>query len=304
MDVDEVASSSAAWAQSYAADEEVVETTPEETEADPLGPQESETPAEEFQPPSFIDQYQHLLEADSEVGGESVPGESASTPAVNKLAEKLDSLGISGEEESDDAALEAYMSNMMRRMRGDTNDENVAPPQSVGGTTVQQNQNRVPAADNRLDGVAPETEVVAEPQDAEPFDMEKLRQSSRKPALPTDLTAMRELANSSARRAIAKHHTRLHLEKALGFFLVCLVAICVGGYMLMSALATNDFLSLSFVGGAVAVLVGMIGGFKLLSLLLLAIREGAWEKTTHVMPAAEPRALPIGGDIGAASVES
>ncbi|NOZ39687.1 MAG: hypothetical protein GXP24_05610 [Planctomycetes bacterium] len=242
---------------------------------------ESQEPAEEFQPTSFIEQYQHMLDEGDEANLEPAPSEPQPAPVANtnKLGAELDAIGAGSEEDSDEA-LQAYMSNMLRRMRGDENDDGSQPPQASSSTTLNQNPNPVAAVDEILDQVAPHREIVEQPHDNEPLDMEQLKRSSHKPALPTDLAAMRELANSSARGAIAKHHKRRHLEKALGLFLVCLIATCVGGYMLQSAIAAEDYLGLNLLGGAATLLVGVFGGFKLLGQLLLAIREGSQEKKT------------------------
>jgi len=247
----------------------------------PQAEDESQEPAEEFQPTSFIDQYQHMLDEDDEANLEPAPPEPEPAPVANtnKLGAELDAIGAGSEEDSDEA-LQAYMSNMLRRMRGDENDDGSQPPQASSSTTLNQNPNPVAAVDEILDQVAPHREIVEQPHDNEPIDMEQLKRSSHKPALPTDLAAMRELANSSARGAIAKHHKRRHLEKALGLFLVCLIATCVGGYMLLSGIAAQDYLGYNFFVGTATLLVGVFGGFKLLGQLLLAIREGSQEKKT------------------------
>ena len=239
----------------------------------------TEEPKESFQPASFIDQYQGMLEEDGEADMEFSQSEPEDAPVANKLGAELDALGTGTEEESEDEAdLEAYMSNMLRRMRGDDSDDELAAPQASSSVTLHQNSNPVAAVDEVLDQVSAESEVAEEPENLAPIDMEELKRSSSKPTLPTDLAAMRELANSSARRAISKHHKRLHREKALGYFLGCLLAIGLGSYMLLKATAAHEFLGLGFLGGAVAVLVGAVAGLKLLGQLLLAIRDGSQVK--------------------------
>ncbi len=265
---------------------EPVESTSTAFDKQETGPEEPTEEPEEFQPTSFIDQYKHLLDDDDEVSLESAASvpelePEPDVPATNKLGAELDALDTGSEDDTDEA-LQAYMSNMLRRMRGDENDDDSQPPQASSSTTLNQNPNPVAAVDDVLDQVAPEREVAEEPKNLDPICLEELKRSSHKPTLPTDLAAMRALANSSARGAIAKHHKRRHLDKALGLFFVCLIAIGVGGYMLWSTFAVQDFLSLKFFGGSAAVVVGLFGVFKILGLLLLAIREGAWEKKTPV----------------------
>lgn len=233
----------------------------------------AEEPAQEFQPTSFIDQYQHLLEEDDDSPFEPLQPEPAKpAPVENKLGAELEAMQGDQDEDSDEA-LQAYMSNMLRRMRGDSSDEEAAPPQQPQTPTLNQNPNPVTAVSDVISNVAPQEQPEAPSED--PIDLESLKRYSEKPALPTDLAAMRELANTSARKAIAKHHKKRHLEKAMGLFLVCLVSICVGGYMLLNATAAQDFTGLNFIGGSIAVLVGAVGGFKLLGLLLAAIRDGS-----------------------------
>jgi len=278
-------------ATSTAFDRQEPETEEPETEEP-----ETEETAEEFQPTSFIDQYQHLLDENEEAIVMPVQPEPA--PVENKLGAELDVMDTgamntgamntgtmnTGDEEDSDEALQAYMSNMLRRMRGDENDDASQPPQVESGTTLNQNPNPMAAVDDVLDQVAPEREVAEEPQNTEPIDLEQLKRFSAKPALPTDLSAMRELANSSARRAIAKHHKRRHRDMALGIFLASLLATGVGGYMMLTAFAVQDFLGFTFLGGTGFVLAGVMGVWKMLGQLLLAIREGAWEKKKPEKP--------------------
>lgn len=247
---------------------------------------------EEFNPVSFIEQYQHMLEEPeaSMLQPESAPDEPVARP--NKLAEELDAIQHPVEEDSDEA-LQAYMANMLARMRGDAKSPPPAPEPRQTAPAVKKAPEPSKAVDQIKEPTPPITPQPEYTEPVEPIDLEKLKQTSRKPALPTDLAAMRELANSSARRAIAKHHKRRHLEKAMGLFFVCLVSICVGGYLVLGALEIGAFTSLGFLGGVLMVLVGVAGGFKLLGLLLAAIREGSWEKKgTKTKPNAQPAELP------------
>jgi|GEM_PF-3759410 len=273
------------------AGEETYQSTSTAFQAPTTAPEE---PTQEFQPPSFIDQYQHLLEEDGNESCQPLPAPTAPV-ASNKLGAELDAMA-SSQEEDEEEALEAYMSNMLKRMRGEDCDQETQLPPASSDTKLDQDPNPVVAVDDVLDQVAPARDAV----DSEPFDLEKLKQSSHKPALPTDLAAMRELANSSARRAIAKHHQRRHLEKALGFFFVCLIFICVGSYLMLNAVASQQLVSLTSLSGVAAILVGTIGGFKLLGLLLLAIREGSPAKKSQAKQTEV--ALPIQGtETGASS---
>jgi len=219
--------------------------------------------AAEFQPTSFVEQYSHLLE-------EGHDSDNASDDPVLIPAVEQPPKNRSGDDESDDAVLEDYMSNMLARMRGEPSSK-VTPPlirtNTNGDTTHPDPVAAVDAVAKRIASTASEIAEV------EPLGLDELRETSQKPELLADLGAMRQLANQSARSAIAKHHRRRHLERALGSFFVCMIATAIGIYAL---LAVEDYRDAMFTGGCVAVLIGVVGGVRLARLLLLAIREGSW----------------------------
>ena len=236
-------------------------------------------PTQEFKPTSFIDQYQHLLEDD---GNDSLYSQQQPQPQPvereNRLAAELDA--AENDQDDSDEALQAYMENMLARMRGEVTDEQQPTAQSDRAEQLSQAASSAPAMPQvpSLDSKAetqPEGATVCE----DPIDLESLKRSSAKPDLPTDLAAMRELANSSARKAIATHHKRRHWEKATGFFFICLVAVCVGAYMLWAAIAEQRLLGVNFIGGSIAAVVGSIGVVKLFGVVVSAVRGRASDTT-------------------------
>ena len=84
---------------------------------------------------------------------------------------------------------------------------------------------------------------------------------------------MREIANSSARSAIATHLNRKKVESAVGKIIVAMIALGTAGYLMSSAPSTHD---LQFGAGA---LVGLIG----LGAAAMAMRR-------HVAAPVEPAA--------------
>jgi hypothetical protein len=205
----------------------------------------SEQPEQPFQPPSFIDQFQHLLEEDE------VPESVLQQPRATPEEEAAEAAPAPTQDEAD---LEAYMSNMLNRMRG-----------SAGNSTSSQAPN-MPAAP------AQQPAAAADKVPEEPFDWKKIKAESPNVELPTDLNAMRALANSSARGAIASHNKRLHLKKAIGLFSVCLFFVGVGIYMLWLGHMSQQYLGLNFLVGGSAVLTGGVGAQRFFSVLRLAIQ--------------------------------
>ncbi len=237
--------------RNMAASAEQGATDPEENkQAEPVAPKE------EFKPTSFIDQYSHMLDENPEEDFEPVEP-TPSTP----IAPVESSLN----DESDDAALEDYMAKMMQRMCGGPQPEDHA---------------KLPASTPADAAAAVET--IEQPQRTEevaeilkPLGLEELGQTSKKPELPTSLAAMRELANSSARHAIAKHHKRRYLENIIGQIAVCATLLAVATYLLLSAEGDQN----SFIAGCSAAAVGGAWG---LWLVVGAVRAGS--STTEAAP--------------------
>ncbi|NOY41343.1 MAG: hypothetical protein GXP26_05845 [Planctomycetes bacterium] len=235
--------------------------------ASPEPESEPETPKEEFKPTSFIDQYSNMLDENGEEDFEPVEP----TPAA-PVAPVESSLN----EESDEVALEDYMAKMMQRMCGESQPEDRSKLPSS------------PPADSPA-----VVEAVPQPQRPEeiaevlkPLGLEELGQTSQKPELPTSLAAMRELANSSARHAIAKHHKRRYLENTIGQIAICITLLVVATYLLLSAEGNQN----SFIAGCTAAAVGGAWG---LWLTVGAIRSGSpTEKAPAELPV-DDSPLPI-----------
>ncbi len=242
---------------------------------------EEEVEKEEFTPPSFIEQY----------GGEFTEDEPTSQPP---LAENQPTAIVSPEptadrldDESEDAALEAYMQSMMERVRGGSGGEEVSaslPAEDLA------NKDPVAAVDAAVARVASESNVDFETE--APLNLESLRNSSQKPALPTDMVALRELANSSARTAIASHHKRQYAETALSKLLICVIATGLAAYVLLT---TDDYLSLSALGGWIAGAVALVWGSRVVGVLLEAILQGSQSGGPPAEIPVEDEQLPIGG---------
>jgi hypothetical protein len=194
----------------------------------------------------------------------------------------------------DSAALEAYMANMMKRVRGEVSSDSVVPPvprdSSADSASFSNPVARMQTLTERvsiplaLETPESETETL--------IDLNELKQSSQKPPLPTSLSAMRELANSSARQAIAKHRKRRHFEGALSKMLVSGIAGVTAAYMLLTA---DNYLSTYFLAGCGVAIVSGYWGFKLCGILLEIIRDGINRETTPAELNESSNPLPIDG---------
>ncbi|MEQ8617298.1 MAG: hypothetical protein RIB44_12060 [Lacipirellulaceae bacterium] len=223
---------------------------------------------------SFIEQYSHLLEEDGLTQPEPVVERENPLAAEHSPAET-----VPGDEDEDEA-LQAYMANMMSRVRGDGPLASPATPAPVKPTPVEKKQE------------AAQEEEYAPPVD--PIGLDELRQTTKKAPLTSDLAALRDLANTSARTAIAKSSKRRHFELAISKLIICGISLPTAGYLMYAA---KSFTGVMFLGGAVAAVAGLYSGVQLLGCLLRAIRDGSWEGAEGASTGAGADVeLPIAGE--------
>jgi hypothetical protein len=213
-------------------------------------PDVEEAPAA-FESTSFIEKYRHLLDDECE---------STPPPTVNRMGALLDDEFLSPAkaptappDDSDDA-LEAYMAGMMQRMRGDSS----ALP------------SRTQADQALATGVVPSYHAEPEPPASidtapllDPAEFEAMKLATRKAPLASDLAALREIANNSARTAIATHHQRQHFESAIGKLTIAGTATFTSAYMMSSAPAMNDWM---FWAGVVLAGIGIVAAVQVLQI--------------------------------------
>jgi uncharacterized membrane-anchored protein YhcB (DUF1043 family) len=201
-----------------------------------------EAPQAEFQATSFIDKYRHLLKEDGEAPAGRGRAAGHSLLDEEFLSPKKAVTCATPADESDEA-LEAYMANMMRRVRSNGSSLSSGPADQAP-PAVQAITGSAPYAHASLPSVgefkptATEAAAPAEPM----MDFETLLQSVRKPAPATDLAALREIANSSARTAIATHIQRRSHESAMSKIAVALTATCSSAYLMASAPGTDNWM--------------------------------------------------------------
>ena len=198
-------------------------------------------------PVSFIDRYRHMLEDDqpkeepSRCASRSLLDEEFLSPSAVEAVPRV------GEEEPDEA-LEAYMSNLMSRVRAGS-------AATFGPGSLTECLATSPPAVEKYEPV----ELPREPAE---IDANGMLRTVRKQPLVADWAALRELANSSARTAIAHHRQRRHWEKTLSRGLVCAAASLTSGYLVLTAPSPW---SPWFWSGCVAMLVAGGAGTQLLA---------------------------------------
>ncbi|MEM8864915.1 MAG: hypothetical protein AAGF31_05145 [Planctomycetota bacterium] len=177
-------------------------------------------------PESFIERYANLLPADD---ADDSPVEPLLAAAPTPPAEP--SFAVPAEEDSDES-IEGYMASLMQRIRGEAEPAAPAPlPKRVQPATP------TPSPAAPVESLAPTKSPITD-----------LSELKRGPAAEQsrDMSALRELANSSARSAIGVAVSKQNNEKAVANLAICGIAMACGGYL---ALTSGSLFSLQFVGG-------------------------------------------------------
>ena len=170
-----------------------------------------------YAPTSFIDKYRHLLDDD----GEPEPSPRLSRPILDDeyLSPAKSSESPAPPDEDSDEALEAYMSNMMRRVRGEPRARRPSPARRQRDSDwrdavlarIRPRKRRRPLSMQPAVDDEPEIDL----------DANGMLRLVRKESASTDMSALRELANTSARTAIAHHRQRRHVESAVTKAAIC-----------------------------------------------------------------------------------
>jgi hypothetical protein len=214
--------------------------------------------ASELAPTSFIDKYRHLLDDDS--ASSSAP---AAPPQIDdEFLSPAKAADRTVPADDSDEALDAYMASMMERMRSHA---------SPGMPAMTESTPLAPAA------AAPVEPAPLDYDPSVPFEIESMKQG-RKAPVSTDLAALREIANTSARSAIETHRKKRKVESAVGKIVIAVISFATGGYLILNAPTLHDW---QFGAGAA---IGLIG----FGAAALAMRHPDRSESAHVD-------LPLGG---------
>jgi hypothetical protein len=251
-------------------------------------------------PASFIEQYADIIEENiesEELARENSPAQSTRssqrTQATVAMPDPVHDPVDEQTEASEDhtSVLEAYMTGLLNRVCG------VGQQASASGPSMEDGQENQDRAELRQPSVCVEVdlnersdtsgcpngstqtvdqskeEVVQEPVTW--LELEDLKQSSCKPTLPADMGAMRHLANNSARKALADYGANRYRNTAVGKLLACCAAALAATILMLWSDQPGDG---AFIGGCVAVVIGLICAFQLLHVLLKVVRSGSWNE--------------------------
>jgi len=178
-----------------------------------------------------------------------------------------------GSEDDGDDSINAYMENLMKRMRdgdGASGDEIDFAPKPTWQPPEEPHE---------------EAEVEAKEEPAAFADPSEYKPAKTAPEKADSLAAMREIANSTARTAIHKHtHSRAG-QVANGKLLIALVGVVCGAVLLF----TSQGQGLKFLAGVVGLLVAALWGIQAMRLK----RNAQFERQITTDQLAAPRVQSI-----------
>jgi hypothetical protein len=182
---------------------------------------------------SFIERFAHLVPEEDE------PVQRPATVAVMPTAPASDN----------DESIDEYMRKLMQRVRGtSTNEDNPVPARKPTVATMVSET----ASEDRFEP------AQMQPVEAPPAKQEMLRDLSelRRGPVPEQMTnmgALRQLANQSARHAIDVAASRQSREKATIRLTVSVISVAVGT---LASIVSPSPLDLQFIGGFTSVVIG------------------------------------------------
>jgi hypothetical protein len=249
-------------------------------------------------PASFIDRYAHMFDEENE---NAQPSDGASdfdldTPSLSNPACELEAPlptgrdGNAGAGAGEEDSIDDYMAQLMQRIRGtSTGSEQAQATWTAPKTPDPVAAKAEPGTDasKRADSLEPSSDLP-------PITLEEMKRSGPRPEQGTDMGALRDLANQTARSAIGVHASRKHRENATSKLLVVGAAVASGSYLLATA---PSLVSLQFGGACIAVIGSLYWGIVIMrSLSEYARVKAAAEKAATSRDPARPQ-LPIDGPI-------
>ncbi|MEM6330363.1 MAG: hypothetical protein AAF790_08950, partial [Planctomycetota bacterium] len=243
-------------------------------------------------PTSFIERYASMLPEDEDPTAEpgALGGALASNPpalAARPVEPPPQQVGAS-HAESDDDSIEGYMAGLMQRIRGESESPRLPEPDAASP------QQPLQAASERPAGVDPAPSAPPPPPPRKELlkSLDDLR-GGPAPERSRDMSALRDLANQSARSAIGVAATKQNKEKAMANLVISGMAMLCGGYLAVTA---PGLLTGQFVGGLAGFGWAGYWGSNTLRHMMAAGRSAAEARGKAPRGAAQGEdALPIGG---------
>lgn len=179
---------------------------------------------------------------------------------------------VGDEEES----IEDYMAKLMQRLRGEAAAGVPSVPSTAARPSSDAPRQEAPDAGRPLPPPAP---IATRNEPVQVVSPTKVTAAEYKPGGPAperaaDLQAFRELANASARSAIAVHTTKIHRRSAVTKVIVSILASMTGLWLILQV---PDWRDLQFISACVLLLVAAYWVGQTVQTLMESIRAGNFD---------------------------
>jgi hypothetical protein len=238
---------------------------PHGADEDPLGVSDRLVERSPLQKPS---NYEELGELQVQNGASAL---SSSQNADGGQSESSD------DQNAEDESIEDYMQRLLQRVRSGPN----SSPVAVSGNNLKSSLPSISKRVTELPELSAEIALpIPSPSGQElspastplsrPFSSLPPRAANRAPEAKADLDALRELANSNARRAIKRSDKRRNNNDFLVNVVVCVFSLACG----LALLVMNGFrINVTFLGMTTAFLVSILWGVDSVRTYLTMLRE-------------------------------
>jgi len=185
--------------------------------------------------------------------------------------------GSSDDQNAEEESIEDYMQRLLQRVRSGPNSSPVAASENNRKSSLPSIPKRVTelpelSAEVPLPSPSPSGQEFSPASTplSRPFSSLPPRAANRAPEAKADLDALRELANSNARRAIKRSDKRRNNNDFLVNVVVCVFSLACG----LALLVMNGFrINVTFLGMTIAFLVSILWGVDSVRTYLTMLRE-------------------------------
>jgi hypothetical protein len=197
----------------------------------------------------------------------------------------------------EEESIEDYMAKLMQRLRGDgatpmppSSQAPVVTPAATTANRALPQETASPASPRPL---SPLPVVSTRPIPVASMSAEEFKPADRAPERPVDLQSLRDLANASARSAIAVHSSKIHRRSATTKVIVSALAAATSLWLMVQAPNWRD---IEFIFACVLLVVAGYWVSQTIKTLVDSIRAGNYDGRDYDWEGADgpqSEALPI-----------
>ena len=227
---------------------------------------------------SFIERYAHLF-ANDDANTETPPSSAPPQPVdqrqlTNGTKPAVPSAGApTSSAKEDEESIEAYMSKLLQRVRGET----VRPTLAADSFTAHAGRmgNAPGFAPTAATGPLPSPDYFAADGTSAALmtNIDQMKRRGPAPEKTTNLEALRALANQTARRAIGAHASRTHRRHAMTKFIVAMLAGTTSLWLMLEA---PDWRDLQFISACVSLMAAAYWAGQTYGSFMESVRAGAY----------------------------